>query len=138
MENAKKHLTSQFEDKKLLRGHVVCTWTVPARLTDASGALYAGVIATIVDDIGCVASLSDSQPQKVSVDMNISYISTAKVNDEIEVDARVLGHKGGFSMTYVNLKNKATDKQTLIKKGFIFEKDAKNLTVNLKYEEIDV
>ncbi|XP_057834694.1 uncharacterized protein LOC131045172 isoform X2 [Cryptomeria japonica] len=108
MENAKKHLTSQFEDKKLLRGHVVCTWTVPARLTDASGALYAGVIATIVDDIGCVASLSDSQPQKVSVDMNISYISTAKVNDEIEVDARVLGHKGGFSMTYVNLKNKAT------------------------------
>lgn len=91
-------------------GHLLCTWKVPGRLTDSSGTLQPGAIANIVDDVGAAASLSDGQPKKVSVDMNISYLSIAKVNDEIEINARVLGHKGGFSMTHVELRNKATGK----------------------------
>lgn len=96
--------------QKLEPGHVLCRWKVPARLTDASGSLQPGAIANIVDDVGAAASLSDGQPEKVSVDMNISYLSNAKVNDEIEINARVLGHKGGFSMTQVELRNKSTGK----------------------------
>ncbi|KAI3899130.1 hypothetical protein MKW92_019009 [Papaver armeniacum] len=77
-------------------------------LVDSNGNLSKGAIATLVDEIGAAAVHSDDQPMKVSVDMSISYLSTAKLNDELEIASRALGQKRGYFGTSVLIKNKET------------------------------
>ncbi|XP_020101314.1 acyl-coenzyme A thioesterase 13-like [Ananas comosus] len=89
-------------------GLLTCSFKVPPRLTDSSGNLSPGAIANLVDEVGSAALHADGHHMKVSVDMSISYMSTAKVEDELEIISRVLGHKGGYSGTYVLLSNKTT------------------------------
>ncbi|KAL5991571.1 hypothetical protein ACLOJK_012480 [Asimina triloba] len=61
-------------------GFVACTFKVPPRLTDHTGNLSAGAIANLIDDVGGAAIHTDGQAQKVSIEITISYISTATVN----------------------------------------------------------
>ncbi|WOL16527.1 acyl-coenzyme A thioesterase 13 isoform X1 [Canna indica] len=89
-------------------GFLFCTFRVPPRLTDADGNLSPGAIANLVDEVGAAAIHSEGLHMKVSVDMCISYLLAAKVDDELEITSKVLGHKGGYSGTHVLLKNKAT------------------------------
>jgi acyl-coenzyme A thioesterase 13 len=63
---------------------------------------------TLVDNLCGGVIVSCGLPMKVSVDYNVSYISPVKVHDEIEIDARVMGHKGGLSTVVVELRNKGT------------------------------
>ncbi|XP_072996042.1 uncharacterized protein [Typha latifolia] len=89
-------------------GSLICTFKVPPRLTDLSGNLSPGAIANLVDEVGWAAVHADGHSWKVSVDMSISFMSTAKLDDELEIISRVLGHKGDYSGTYVLLRNKKT------------------------------
>ncbi|PON70607.1 Thioesterase domain containing protein [Parasponia andersonii] len=89
-------------------GLVVCTFKVPPRLTDRNGRLASGAIANLVDEVGGAVVHTEGLPMNVSVDMSISFLSTANVNDELEITSRVLGRKGGYSGTSVLLRNKAT------------------------------
>ncbi|KAL4573180.1 hypothetical protein LXL04_019977 [Taraxacum kok-saghyz] len=57
-------------------GFVSCSFIVPPRLTDRNGNLAVGAIASLVDEIGATKYV----PINVSVDMSISYLSTAKLN----------------------------------------------------------
>ncbi|XP_008785432.1 acyl-coenzyme A thioesterase 13-like isoform X1 [Phoenix dactylifera] len=96
------------------RGSLSCTFKVPPRLTDVNGNLSAGAIANLVDEVGGAVMHADGHRMKVSVDMSISYMSTAKVDnligeqDELEITSSVLGHKGAYTGTYVLLRNKTT------------------------------
>ncbi|XP_077236853.1 uncharacterized protein LOC143878448 isoform X2 [Tasmannia lanceolata] len=89
-------------------GLVVCTFKVPPRLTDMTGNLSSGAIANLVDEVGGAVVQANGPCMKVSVDMSIAYLSTAKVDDELEIISRALGHKGGYSGTSVLLRNKRT------------------------------
>ncbi|XP_028792076.1 acyl-coenzyme A thioesterase 13 [Neltuma alba] len=89
-------------------GLVVCTFKVPPRFTDRTGKLAKGAVANLVDEVGGAVAHSEGHPMNVSVDMSISYLSTAHVNDELEITSRLLGRKGGYSGTIVHLRNKAT------------------------------
>ncbi|XP_061347220.1 uncharacterized protein LOC133292777 isoform X2 [Gastrolobium bilobum] len=89
-------------------GFVSCSFKVPPRLTDRTGKLANGAIATLVDEIGGSVIHEEGLPMNVSVDMSISFLSTAYVDDELEITSRLLGRKGGYSGTIVLLKNKAT------------------------------
>ncbi|XP_076914104.1 uncharacterized protein LOC143572981 [Bidens hawaiensis] len=89
-------------------GSISCSFTVPPRLTDRNGNLAAGAIANLVDEIGATMVYEKDVPMNVSVDMSISYLSTAKVNDELEISAKLLGGKGAVKGTLVVLKNKIT------------------------------
>ncbi|EXC01495.1 hypothetical protein L484_022072 [Morus notabilis] len=89
-------------------GLVVCIFKVPPRLTDRDGKLAKGAIANMVDEVGALLIHDESLPMSVSVDMSISYLSTAQVDDELEITSRLLGQKGGYSGTAVLIKNKAT------------------------------
>ncbi|KAL5580823.1 hypothetical protein UlMin_013265 [Ulmus minor] len=89
-------------------GLVACTFKVPPRLTDRNGRLASGAIANLVDEAGGAVVHVEGLPMNVSVDMSISFISTAKVNDELEITSRVLGQSGRYSGTLVLLRNKAT------------------------------
>ncbi|KAK2430204.1 hypothetical protein P8452_43646 [Trifolium repens] len=94
--------------EKVQPGFVSCSFIVPPRLIDSTGKLANGAIATLVDEVGGALVHEEGLPMNVSVDMSISFISTAHVNDELEITSRLLGRKGGYSGTIVLLKNKAT------------------------------
>ncbi|KAH9661775.1 4HBT domain-containing protein [Citrus sinensis] len=83
-------------------GLVSCTFK------DRNGNLANGAIANLVDEVGGAVVYVEGLPMKVSVDMSISFVSTAKVNDELEITGRVLGQRGGYSGTIVLMRNKAT------------------------------
>ncbi|KAL6195480.1 PREDICTED: acyl-coenzyme A thioesterase 13-like [Fragaria vesca subsp. vesca] len=89
-------------------GLVVCSFKVPPRLTDRSGKLANGAIANLVDEVGGAVVHVEGLPMSVSVDMSISFMSTAKLNDDLEISSKVLGKRGGYSGTLVLMRNKAT------------------------------
>ncbi|XP_068338587.1 uncharacterized protein [Pyrus communis] len=89
-------------------GFVVCTFKVPPRLTDRAGNLANGVIATLVDVVGASTVFVPHIPMTVSVDMSISYMAKAKLNDELEITSKRLGQRGRYSGTHVLLRNKAS------------------------------
>ncbi|XP_037494405.1 acyl-coenzyme A thioesterase 13 isoform X2 [Jatropha curcas] len=89
-------------------GFVSCTFKVPPRLTVKSGKLATGAIATLVDEVGGAVVYVEGLPRNVTVDMSISFLSTANVNDELEITSKALGRKGGYTGTLVLVKNKAT------------------------------
>nr|ABR17847.1 unknown [Picea sitchensis] len=93
---------------QITHGRLLCTFTVPSCLSDESGHWRASALMTLVDMICVAVIMTCGLPLKASVDYNVSYISPVKVHDEIEIDARVLGHNGGLSTVDVKLRNKGT------------------------------
>ncbi|XP_050369434.1 uncharacterized protein LOC126787614 [Argentina anserina] len=89
-------------------GLVVCTFKVPLRLLDRNGKFASGAIANLVDVVGSCVIFVSGAPMNVTVEMSISYLSTAKLNDELEITSRLLGQKGGYSGTIVLMRNKVT------------------------------
>ncbi|KAK4606727.1 hypothetical protein RGQ29_000815 [Quercus rubra] len=89
-------------------GFVACTFRVPPRLTDRTGKLASGAIANLVDIVGgCVVHV-EGLPVNVSVDISISFLSTARPDDELEITSRALGQRGGYFGTVVVIRNKTT------------------------------
>ncbi|WOL02189.1 hypothetical protein Cni_G10907 [Canna indica] len=75
-------------------GCVFCSFRVPAHLTDEDENWQPGAIATLIDNVGAAAIMTTEGVIKVSVEFAISYFSPAKLNEEVEIDARVVEHKG--------------------------------------------
>uniref|UniRef100_A0A7N0VAJ4 Thioesterase domain-containing protein n=1 Tax=Kalanchoe fedtschenkoi TaxID=63787 RepID=A0A7N0VAJ4_KALFE len=68
-----------------------------------------GAIVNLVDEVGAAATYQfEGQPMSVSVDMSVSFVSTAKVDDELEITSKLLGQKGRYSGALVLLRNKTT------------------------------
>eukprot|EP00253_Pinus_taeda_P023605 PITA_23605 len=93
---------------QITQGRLICTFTIPSRLVGDSGHWRTPALITLVDMICAAAIMTCGLTLKASVDYNISYISPVKVQDDIEIDARVVGHKGGLSTVVVELRNKGT------------------------------
>ncbi|CAK9164247.1 unnamed protein product [Ilex paraguariensis] len=108
-------------------GLVSCSFKVPPRLTDRKGKLSAGAIANLVDEVGSAVIHVEGLPMKVSVDMSISYLSTANLNDELEITSKVLGQKGGYSGTIVLLRNKTTGELVAEGRHSLFDKLASKM-----------
>lgn len=51
-----------------------------SNLQDRNGNLASGAIANLVDEVGGAVVHVEGLPMNVSVDMSISFVSTAKVN----------------------------------------------------------
>ncbi|CAB4282322.1 unnamed protein product [Prunus armeniaca] len=66
---------------------VVCSFKVPPRLADRSGNLANGAIANLIDIVGAAVAYVPGHPLNVSVDISISYISTAKLHAPVLVCA---------------------------------------------------
>eukprot|EP01018_Ginkgo_biloba_P001705 Gb_24977 [translate_table: standard] len=88
-------------------GRILCTFKVPSHLVDGDGEMRAGALATLIENIGGSAIISSDGRSQITVDLSISFLSSAKVDDELEIDARVCGHKGGLSTAVVEVKKKA-------------------------------
>ncbi|XP_057789857.1 uncharacterized protein LOC131006749 [Salvia miltiorrhiza] len=89
---------------------ISCSFKVPPRLLDRDGKLAMGAITTLVDLLGAAVAYQGQGDDSwnLSADMSISNLSTAKLDDELEIFARCLGRQGGYSGTHILIRNKAT------------------------------
>ncbi|OEL31844.1 hypothetical protein BAE44_0007138 [Dichanthelium oligosanthes] len=72
------------------RGRAVCSLRVPPHLTDAEGNWHTGAIAAAADDV-CAAAI-----------MSIEGI----IKEEVEMDGRVVEHKGRMTAVTVEIRKK--------------------------------
>ncbi|XP_074998325.1 acyl-coenzyme A thioesterase 13 isoform X2 [Calonectris borealis] len=104
----------QFREMKLLSatpGKIVCEMKVEEEHTNRGGTLHGGLTATLVDVVSTTALLyTERALPGVSVDMNITYTSAAKIGEEILITAQILKQGRNLAFASVDLTNKATGK----------------------------
>ncbi|KAM9100136.1 acyl-coenzyme A thioesterase 13 isoform X1 [Sarcophilus harrisii] len=92
-------------------GKVVCEMKVEEQHTNRMGTLHGGLTATLVDVVSTVALMNtESGKPGVSVDMNITYLSPAKIGEEILIAAHILKQGKTLAFASVDLTNKTTGK----------------------------
>ncbi|XP_006260599.1 acyl-coenzyme A thioesterase 13 isoform X1 [Alligator mississippiensis] len=92
-------------------GKVVCEMKVEEQHTNRAGTLHGGLTATLVDVVSTTALLyTERGAPGVSVDMNITYMSAAKIGEEVLITAQVLKQGRSIAFASVDLTNKATGK----------------------------
>ncbi|XP_019379318.1 PREDICTED: acyl-coenzyme A thioesterase 13 [Gavialis gangeticus] len=92
-------------------GKVVCEMKVDEQHANRAGTLHGGLTATLVDVVSTTALLyTERGAPGVSVDMNITYMSAAKIGEEVLITAQVLKQGRSIAFASVDLTNKATGK----------------------------
>ncbi|KAM9823905.1 acyl-coenzyme A thioesterase 13 [Neosynchiropus ocellatus] len=92
-------------------GKVVCEMRVEEEHTNRGGTMHGGLTATLVDVISTLAIMnSERGAPGVSVDLNVTYMSAAKVGDDIVITAHVLKEGRTLAFANVDLTNKVTGK----------------------------
>ncbi|XVF62116.1 hypothetical protein PTKIN_Ptkin08bG0191400 [Pterospermum kingtungense] len=93
------------------KGRVLCTMKVPPRLLNAGNFLHGGATATLVDLVGsAVVYTYGVSSSGVSVEINVSYLDAAYVDEEIEIDARALRVGKTVAVVTVEFRKKNTGK----------------------------
>ncbi|CAN1836749.1 hypothetical protein LINPERHAP1_LOCUS34873 [Linum perenne] len=88
------------------KGFVRCRFTVSDRVT-VKGNWEVGAIATLIDDVGAAAIFSMVGHVKASLDFTVSFFSTAKSLEEIEVEAKVIGEKGRLASVVIEVRRRS-------------------------------
>ncbi|KAI9180854.1 hypothetical protein LWI28_008743 [Acer negundo] len=83
-----------------------CNFIVPLRLADENGNWQVGAMATVIDDVGAAAIYTLGGNIKLSVDFNISFYSTAKIQENIEIEAKAVGDTGKLTSVQVEVRRK--------------------------------
>ncbi|XP_074543433.1 acyl-coenzyme A thioesterase 13 [Halichoeres trimaculatus] len=92
-------------------GKLVCELRVEEEHTNRGGTLHGGMTATLVDVISTVAIMNTERGAPgVSVDMNITYMSAAKMGEDVLITAEVLKQGRTLAFASVDLTSKVTGK----------------------------
>lgn len=92
-------------------GKLICEMKVEEQHTNKFGTLHGGMTATLVDSISTIALMcTERGAPGVSVDMNITYMSPAKIGEEIVITAHILKQGKTLAFASVDLTNKITGK----------------------------
>ncbi|KAM4835751.1 acyl-coenzyme A thioesterase 13 [Thomomys bottae] len=90
---------------------LVCEMKVEEQHTNKFGTLHGGLTATLIDSISTIALIcTERGAPGVSVDMNITYMSPAKIGEEVVITAHILKQGRTLAFASVDLINKATGK----------------------------
>uniref|UniRef100_A0A0E0JRU6 Acyl-coenzyme A thioesterase 13 n=1 Tax=Oryza punctata TaxID=4537 RepID=A0A0E0JRU6_ORYPU len=91
-------------------GRVLCSFTIPPRLTNASSKrMHGGAVASLVDLVGSAVFFAGGSPKTgVTVEITVSYLDAAHANEEIEIEARVLGIGETTGCVTVEVRRKGT------------------------------
>ncbi|KAK8664272.1 hypothetical protein V6N13_084070 [Hibiscus sabdariffa] len=98
---------------KAQTGFLRCDFTVPAHASDMNGNWHAGAIATLIDVVGGAAIYSTGHHLKVTVNFNIQYHSTAKIQEEVEIDAKANGHRGKLTSVMIKVRSKSNNQRLI-------------------------
>ncbi|KAK6912049.1 hypothetical protein RJ641_024142 [Dillenia turbinata] len=89
------------------KGFIRCSFLVSNLVLDKEGNWDRGAMATLMDHIGATTACT-LNAIKASTEFSISYISTAKINEEAEIEAKAVGEKGNMTLVMVKVRSKAT------------------------------
>ncbi|KAK2971168.1 hypothetical protein RJ640_008592 [Escallonia rubra] len=101
------------------KGLIRCRFLIPKHLSDGDGNWHVGAMATLIDVVGAAAVSSFAGHIKASVDFNLSYFSTAKIHEEVEVEAKVVGQSGRLVSVTVEVKKKENGKMIALGRQWI-------------------
>ncbi|MCL7046865.1 hypothetical protein MKW94_030659 [Papaver nudicaule] len=90
---------------RVRRGLIHCNFIVPESLSDRDGSWRVGAIATLIDIVGACAVHTSFGKLYVTIDLNVSYFSTAKIQ-KWRLRQKYLGHKGNLSSVMVVIRKK--------------------------------
>ncbi|KAJ7963029.1 putative Acyl-CoA thioesterase [Quillaja saponaria] len=90
------------------KGFILCRFIIHDRLSDEDGNWHAGAIAVLVDNLVGATTYSATGDFSVTVDYCISYYSKAKIHEEVEIEAKVVGMKGKLSSIVLEVRKKET------------------------------
>lgn len=95
------------------KGVAVVELKVEKPLVNAAGLLHGGVIASLMDSISTLA-LFNSPVKKpgVSVNINLSYLNAAKLNDLLVVEGRVVKSGAKLAFLAAEIYSKSESDQT--------------------------
>ncbi|KAI0033951.1 HotDog domain-containing protein [Vararia minispora EC-137] len=87
------------------KGHVICRLPLSEQHMNSAGSIHGAVSATIVDWMGgmAVASYDLREKTGVSVDIHVTYQSSARVGEEIEIEGVAERVGGSLAFTRVNI-----------------------------------
>jgi len=89
-----------------MAGHVIATLPVSNELANSYGTLHGGAITTIVDVMGTMALMAkDHTRAGVSVDLNVNFLSAAKIGETLTCEGRVLRLGRTLGFTQVDIKD---------------------------------
>ncbi|XP_067012900.2 acyl-coenzyme A thioesterase 13 [Anabrus simplex] len=90
-------------------GRCVAEMMVDKEHQNKGGTLHGGMTATLVDIVSTLALMTkDRGVPGVSVNMNITYLKSAKQGDEIVINANTLKTGKNLAFLEVEITNKAT------------------------------
>ncbi|KAJ9671205.1 hypothetical protein PVL29_027271 [Vitis rotundifolia] len=93
------------------RGRLICSMKVPPRLLNTAKSLHGGATASLVDLVGAAAIATVGSPLTgVSVEISVSFLDAAFVDDEIEIEAKVLRVGKSVGVVSVEIRKKKTGK----------------------------
>ncbi|KAG0375108.1 hypothetical protein BGX24_009530 [Mortierella sp. AD032] len=91
------------------KGRILCELQVEKQHLNRLGGCHGGLLSTIVDVGGSLAiAAEDMQATGVSTDLNISFVSGAKIGDKLSIDSRC--DKIGGTLAYTTVEIKVDDK----------------------------
>ncbi|XVE88870.1 hypothetical protein DITRI_Ditri19aG0103500 [Diplodiscus trichospermus] len=88
------------------KGFIRCNFVTSTRASDAYGNWHVGAMATLIDVVGSAAIYSVADHVKASLDFNISFYSTVKIQEQVEIEPKVVGEKGKLSQVVVEIRRK--------------------------------
>ncbi|KAL0477911.1 acyl-coenzyme A thioesterase [Acrasis kona] len=89
-------------------GIAKATLPISDELGNSYGTLHGGAIATLIDVMGTLALLThNSEKGGVSIEMNMSFLSPAKVGDTILAEGQVVKSGRSMGFTQVTLYRKS-------------------------------
>ncbi|KAE8736475.1 acyl-CoA synthetase family member 3 [Hibiscus syriacus] len=80
---------------------------VPNVVSDVDGNWHVGALASLLDILGAVTIFSFANRVISTVDFNVSYYSTAKIQEHVEIESKVTANKGRLIHVVVEAKRKA-------------------------------
>ncbi|KAK7389562.1 hypothetical protein VNO78_24707 [Psophocarpus tetragonolobus] len=114
---------------KAEKGFLLCDLIIQTSFLDQHGNWHASAIATLVDMIASFASYSINSTHQLTLDFSISYYSTAKLQEEVEIEAKVIGKKGDLTSVIVEVRKKQN--RELVALGKLWMAVAKRNPINL-------
>nr|XP_043637453.1 uncharacterized protein LOC122608412 [Erigeron canadensis] len=101
------------------QGFIKCSLVIPNHLSDVDGNWKAGAMSVLIDDITAGAVFSITGGHLATVDFTMSFYSTAKVNEEVEIEASVVGETGNLFSVVTDIRKKGTGEKVVVGKQWM-------------------
>ncbi|GJS92454.1 thioesterase superfamily protein [Tanacetum coccineum] len=97
-------------------GYIRCYFVIPHHLSDGNGNCNTGAMLVLIDDMAAGAAFSITGGNLATVNFTMSFYSTVKVNEEVEIEASVVGEKGSLVSVIIDIKKERFRRESCCRK----------------------